>query len=106
MTLLRQARLANIRLALVGRTTSLPEPVAMSSTSSSKSARRDGWISLSRLSGCTNTEALTADVEHGFAADGLRSELDPLADVGVLVDGDFEPVQSKRVRVFHRGNLV
>lgn len=106
MTLLRQARLANIRLALVGRTTSLPEPVAMSSTSSSRSARRDGWISLGLRAKHKSTDSRTADVEYGLAADGLRSELDPLADVGVLIDGDFEPVQSKRVRVFHRGNLV
>lgn len=50
--------------------------------------------------------SLTSDVKDRFFADGLRDELDALANLRILVDGDIVAVQSQKVEVFHGGDLV
>jgi len=109
ITLFLHARLANMRLALDGRTTSLPLLEPIRSTSSSKSARGDvraSGLGLVERKSQREREGRTASVEDRVLADGLRDELDALADVGVLVDEDVESIEAQEVDVLHGHQLI
>jgi hypothetical protein len=108
MTLFRHARLANMRRAFVGRTTSAPPLVAIISTSSSRSAPGTPRIISFRLCDLCDfrVRLLTSDVKDSVSADRLSRQLDPLTDAGILVDLDVETIQPQHVQVLHRRDLI